>query len=78
MPKFKTASRKAIHLQSLAGCLELREQAWCERLRTDMQQAEEYFWSRTEERTEIQRRYLAAKFRFGSNVFFFGQNSPAF
>jgi hypothetical protein len=56
----------------------LREAAWCERLRTDMDRASAYFWSRTEERREIQRRYLLAKHRFGTDSFFFGKSSPAF
>jgi hypothetical protein len=78
MAKRRTRGRKAIHLQTSAGCLELREAAWCERLRTDMDRAEAYFWSRTEERREIHRRYLLAKSRFGTDSFFFGKSSPAF
>jgi hypothetical protein len=56
----------------------LREAAWCERLRTDMDRAEAYFWAQTEERREIHRRYLLAKSRFGKDSFFFGKSSPAF
>ena len=78
MQKRRTRGRKSIHLQTSAGCLELREAAWCERLRTDMDRASAYFWSRTAERREIQRRYLLAKSRFGTDSFFFGKSSPAF
>ncbi len=78
MQKRRTRGRKAIHLQTSAGCLELREAAWCERLRTDMDRASAYFWAQTDERREIQRRYLLAKHRFGTDSFFFGKSSPAF
>jgi hypothetical protein len=43
-----------------------------------MERAEAYFWSRTDERREIQRRYLLAKHRFGTDSFLFGKSSPAF
>jgi hypothetical protein len=43
-----------------------------------MDRASAYFWSRTEERREIQRRYLLAKHRFGTDSFFLGKSSPAF
>lgn len=69
----KTRKRKAIHMQKTAGCLEVREQAWCERLRQDMQRAEAYFWAQTPERREIQRRYLNAMHRFAADVFLLGR-----
>jgi len=78
MQKRRIRGRKSIHLQTSAGCLELREAAWGERLREDMDRASAYFWSRTDERREIQRRYLLAKHRFGTDSFLFGKSSPAF
>jgi hypothetical protein len=78
MAKRRTRGRKSIHLADTAGCLEIKEQAWCERLRADLDRAEAYFWAQTEERREIQRRHLLAKHRFGKDSFFFGKSSPAF
>lgn len=78
MQKRRTRPRKSIHLADTAGCLELREEGWCARLRADLDRAEAYFWAQTEERREIQRRYLLAKSRFGSDSFLLGKSSPAF
>jgi hypothetical protein len=78
MQKRRTRARKSIHLADTAGCLEIKEQAWCARLRADLYRAEAYFWAQTEERREIQRRYLLAKHRFGKDSFFFGKSSAAF
>jgi hypothetical protein len=78
MQKRRTRGRKSIHLADTAGCLEIKEQAWCARLRADMDRAEAYFWAQTEDRREIQRRYLLAKARFGTDSFSFGKSSPAF
>jgi hypothetical protein len=78
MQKRRTRGRKSIHLADTAGCLEIKEQAWSARLRADLERAEAYFWSQTEDRREIQRRYLLAKHRFGTDSFFFGKSSPAF
>jgi hypothetical protein len=78
MQKRRTRGRKSIHLADTAGCLEIKEQAWSARLCADLDRAEAYFWSQTEDRREIQRRYLLAKHRFGKDSFFFGKSSPAF
>jgi hypothetical protein len=78
MQKRRTRRRKSIHLADKAGCLEITERAWCARLRAEMDFASAYFWDRTEERREIQSRYLLAKHRFGADSFLFGESSPAF
>jgi hypothetical protein len=78
MQKRRTRGRKSIHLADTAGYLEIKEQAWCARLRADMDRAEAFFWSRTAERREIQKRYQVAKHRFGADSFLFGESSPAF
>lgn len=43
MQKRRTRGRKSIHLSDTAGCLEIKEQAWCARLRADVDRAEAYF-----------------------------------
>jgi len=70
MQKRKGKAGKSIH-QLTAGCLPIREAAWCARLIADFAKAEIYFWSRTAERRKIQQRYLQIRGQLQRNDFFF-------
>lgn len=53
-----------------------REMQWGERLKKDMERAEQYFWRQTAERRLIFRNYVAAKNRlWHGNEFCFGKAS---